>query len=105
MRKIIIVFVATAMMLLSGCERYNAAVEKVEKEEIKGQWRIININCPRVLAEKDGEKRVFQYESLFGKYNTSLITKTRICQKTVKPGWFIYAESDRDYSFFPPPTR
>ncbi|TAN58272.1 hypothetical protein EPN15_01520 [Patescibacteria group bacterium] len=103
MKKIILALVAIVMLV--SCERYNAAVEKVEKEELKGQWRVITVNCPEVLAEKDGKKKVFQYESPYNRYNMSLLTKIRICQRTVSPGWVIYATSNRDYSFFPPPTK
>ena len=103
MKKIVIVLVA--IVVLVGCERYNAAVEKVEKEEIKGQWKVVAVNCPEVLAEKDGEKKVFQFETPYSRYNMSLLTKTRICQRTVRPGWVIYATSYRNYSFFPPPSK
>lgn len=103
MKKVILLVVA--VVVLVGCGKYQAAVEKVEKEELKGQWKVINVNCPKVLAEKDGEKKVFQYESPYDRYNMSLITKIRICQKTVRPGWVVYVTSDRNYSFFPPPIR
>lgn len=104
MRKAILVMVLV-VIVLSGCERYKAAVEKVEKEDLKGQWKVVNINCPEVLAEKDGEKRIFQYESPYGRYNASLLTKIKLCQKTVKPGWIIFVNSTRNYSFFPPPVK
>ena len=29
--------------------------------EIKGEWRVIAVNCLDILAEKDGVRRVFQY--------------------------------------------
>ena len=103
MKKIVLVLVA--IVVLVGCERYNAAVEKVEKEELKGQWKIITVNCPEVLAEKYGQKKVFQYETPYSRYNMSLFTKTRLCQRTVRPGWVIYVTADRDYSFFPPPSK
>lgn len=103
MKKIILLIIAVAVLV--GCGKYQAAVEKVEKEELKGQWRVITVNCPEILAEKGGEKKVFQYEPPYSRYNMPLITKTRICQRTVSPGWVIYVTSDRNYSFFPPPTK
>lgn len=90
--------------LLAGCDSYNAAKAKIVP--LRGEWKVVNVNCLSVLAEKDGERMTFRYRLPAGNRITTEpeFTKEmmRVCQETVKPGWIIHVESKHRYAFFPP---
>lgn len=80
-------------LVLSGC------ISKEELAKKKGTWQVINVNCPMILAEKDGEREIFDYYSSFrGRFLTE-----KNCQN-IKPGWIVVVGEYGEYVFFPPPT-
>lgn len=75
-------------------------VQASEKSE-KGEWRVINSNCPKVLAEKDGQKKVFRFKASREMLYPRVLKE---CLK-VKTGWTITVEENGKYYFFPPTSN
>jgi hypothetical protein len=97
MKKIIIVFLTAVLVAIAvGCSKGQKS--KVED----GTWTIVSVNCPYVLAEKDGKTETFSYFHPFGK-NHLLAYRTQACIESVRPGWIVQVELGR-YTFFPPKT-
>lgn len=78
------------------------AAEAAEKSG-KGEWRVIKANCPHVLAEKDGQSKVFVFKT-----NTNAdISSMHLYKKCKKvgSGWTITVEENGKYYFFPPTSN
>lgn len=94
MKKIFgMIAVAVVMAMICGCEK----AKSVEDPKIKGEWKVINKNCPEILAEKNGERKIFRFRT---PYPYTGIERARLC-KQVQPGWTIEVISENEYSFFP----
>ncbi|MEW5817811.1 MAG: hypothetical protein AB1798_20760 [Spirochaetota bacterium] len=88
--------------VLCGC----GTKAKVEDPRIKGEWKVLSANCPEILAEKDGARKVFIFRRPKGRIqiveSSAQTEKERMSMcRQVQTGWIIWAESEREYSFFP----
>lgn len=98
MKNVVLMLLVCVGILVVGCGRK----PEVADPGLRGEWAVVSTNCPEVLAEKSGVRRVFWF-SLPGNpslSHTAMRTQAE-CSK-VGPGWTIHVESRRDYSFFPP---
>jgi len=96
MRKVILVGIA-AIVFLNSCT--SSGMDK----ELQGEWKVVSVNCPEVLAEKEGKRKVFQYHHSSGK-NHLVSFRVAECKKNVKSGWIIQV-GEVFYSFFPPAVK
>lgn len=98
MKNILIVIVVLSLLVFTsaGC-----AKKDVDTEEIRGEWKVVSVNSPKVLAEKDGKRRVFMFRA---PHETTYFNLIKLCRK-VEAGWIIQVESSQRYHFFPPVKR
>ena len=89
-----ILFVIALALVLGGCQQKPLTPQ--EKEEIAkmaGTWQVINVNCPNILGERNGEKKIF-----YARTNT-----IGVCVENIQPGWTIEVDKSGKSAFFPPP--
>jgi len=86
MKKVLLVMVFAVLVL--GCRQKSPE----EMAKLKGTWQVINVNCPDVLAEKDGVRQIF----------TAPANSLGHCIDKVEPGWIVEVDSTGDFAFFPP---
>lgn len=103
MRNAIAVFLV-AVLFLTSCAK-NSAEEKTVHDELQGEWKVVSVNCPEILGERNGERKKFPFRVPAGKYaNIKRTDWLAECNK-VTPGWEIHVVSQSRYSFFPPTTK
>lgn len=74
---------------------------KKDEAGFRGEWKIVSVNLPKVLAEKDGKRKVFNFPAPF---ETAYDRMMRENHK-VEVGWIIQVENSQRYHFFPPPVK
>jgi hypothetical protein len=89
MLMIALVFLGTFLSAFS-CEK-PIPPSKEELEKAAGTWKVINVNCPNILAEKEGEKKIFRAATLI----------TGECIDKIEPGWIVFVGKDGKYAYFP----
>ncbi len=99
MKKIILVLVAVlAVMVVYGCD--NEKISKAEAKKMVGTWKVVSVNCPEVLAEKDGQYRTFNYKTDDMEASYPVIIQE--CRQQVRPGWMVQVKTPNNYWLFPP---
>ena len=100
MKKIVTVF-GICILLAAGCGRSQETANHLFPERVRGEWVVVNVNCPQVLAERLGERRRFMFHPAeFATWAVRPDIAASECHK-VTPGWIVWVEADR-VSFFPP---
>ena len=92
MRKFLLVI--ACLLIFIGCDA-------AEKET----WKVINVNCPTILAEKSGKTKTFVYDEPYGEHNSMFPTTAfayNQCLKKVRVGWIIEVDNKGKAAFFPP---
>lgn len=102
MKQFLVVATIITLVLAAACQKHEKASGVDIK--IKGQWKVIAVNCMDILAEKEGKRKIFTYQPPEGQKHLMDIKKMLLCRKDVKPGWIIQVESEDKYALFPPPA-
>lgn len=87
MKNLMVVVLAVVMLIVV------AGFATAKSEE----WKVVKINCPNLLAEKVGEKKVFRFQPARS-MNISMALNE--CRKM--GGGTIIVEENGKYYFFPP---
>ncbi len=85
-----LIFAASLLSTL-GCQKPTPPPSKEELEKTAGTWKVVNVNCPNILAEKEGEKKIFRAPTL----------TTGVCIDRIEPGWIVFVGKDGKYAYFP----
>jgi hypothetical protein len=109
---IVAVLGSVSLAYLRRPDYLRASYKESQVDLVQGEWRVVSVNCPTILAENGSGRRIFAYHAPKGMmpYEEDGVSVSKsaladLCRSVVKPGWIVVTERESNrYEFFPAPT-